>query len=373
MSAVVIPEYILIVANSARMLAKAAKRTNIKSLVIDLFADLDTISYAEDFYQVPSLSVECLAPVVDDLIKRYAIKYMIYGSGFEYYPNSLSYLNGRLSVFGNTPDTFVRLQDKRVFFGALDQFSIPYPTACFSEPVSDGCWLIKPLLGQGGVGISRHITTSFSQPAVYWQKYQQGISSSVLFLANGKKTHVIGFNTQWTTALSESQAFIFSGIMNYVDLSDTQKNLIATWVHELALFFGLKGLNSLDFIQSGNNFFVLEINPRFSASMQLYDADLLLGHIKVSQGGACDCRVNQDGFTGYQVVYAEQDIMIPDDFVWPEGCMDLPKFGVTCRAGQPICSIIAHQEQAQSVRAALMTKQLNLLNGLISYGISSER
>ena len=37
--------------------------------------------------------------------------------------------------------------------------------------------------------------------------------------------------------------------------------------------------------------------------------------------------------------------MIPDHFEWPEWCMDLPESGDMCRAGQPICSIIAHQKE----------------------------
>ena len=363
MNTVVIPEYILIIASSARMLAQAAKRANLRSLVIDLFADLDTISSAEDYYKVSSLAVECLAPVVDEFINRYAIKYMVYGSGFECYPDSLSYLSCHLTILGNTPDTFVRIQDKRVFFAALDQLSISYPATCFSEPVPDECWLVKPLSGQGGVGIRYYATNSCSQTAVYWQKYQQGISSSVLFLANGYQTQVIGFNTQWTTALSETQGFIFSGIMNYVEISDTQKNLIISWLQKLVLFFGLKGLNSLDFILAGESLYVLEINPRPSASMQLYDADLLLCHIKASQGEWVDLSVNQEGFTGYQVVYAPQDVTIPDDFKWPDGCMDLPGCGVTCRTGQPVCSIITRQKHAPSLMDELLIKQFNLLKG----------
>ena len=373
MNTVVVPEYLLIIASSARMLAQAAKRAKIKPLVIDLFADLDTISYTEDFYQVPSLTVDCLVPVVDDFIKRYAIEYLVYGSGFEYYPDSLHYLSRRLSILGNTPETFLRVQNKQVFFTALDQLSIFYPAVCFAEPVPVGHWLVKPLSGQGGVGIAYYTEQAFSQSGVYWQEYQPGCASSVLFLANGKRAHVVGFNTQWTTALNEAQAFIFSGIVNYAELSDTQKHLITTWVQQLVLFFGLKGLNSLDFIQADDKLYVLEINPRPSASMQLYDSDLLVAHIKASQSEYCDFSVNQHGFTGYQVVYAPHDVLIPEDFVWPDDCMDLPKFGVTCRTGQPICSIIAHQQQAHSIREVLMTKQLNLLKGLTSYGISSKR
>ena len=43
--------YILVVASSARMLAQSARASGFKPLVIDLFADLDTQRYAEDFKQ----------------------------------------------------------------------------------------------------------------------------------------------------------------------------------------------------------------------------------------------------------------------------------------------------------------------------------
>ena len=110
------PEYILIIAGSGRMLAQAASAAGLKPLVIDLYADLDTQNYAQDFKKIPSLAVEHLAPSVDYFIKRYAVSAVIYGSGFEYYPESLHYLAERLRVLGNTPDVFIRLHDKPAFF-----------------------------------------------------------------------------------------------------------------------------------------------------------------------------------------------------------------------------------------------------------------
>ena len=68
--------------------------------------------------------------------------------------------------------------------------------------------------------------------------------------------------------------------------------------------------------------------------------------------------------TGYQIVYAEHDLIIPDQFEWPDWCMDLPKPGNMCRAGQPICSIIAHQKNSQSVAEQLLTKQQLIINKL---------
>ena len=362
------PDYILIIAGSGRMLAQAARASGLKPLVIDLYADLDMQDYAQDFKKIPSLAEEHLTPSVDYFIKRYAVSAVIYGSGFEYYPESLHYLAERLRVLGNTPDVFLKLQDKRAFFLGLDQLNIPYPDVCFKPPEDGGYWLLKPMQGQGGVGIKRYRLEERVEAAVYWQKYQAGVQHSVLFLADGKSVQVVGFNTQWAVCLSESQAFMFSGIINQCDLSTAQQMQVADWLKRLVPLFGLRGLNSLDFIQSGDKSFVLEINPRPSASMQLYDVDLLNRHIKASIGRLTD-HPQASGYTGYQIVYAEQDVMIPDGFAWPDGCMDLPGNGVMCRKGQPICSIIAHQKQAYSVIDALLTQQLNLIKGLHPHGI----
>ena len=363
-----IPEYILIVASSGRMLAQAAKNAGLKPLVIDLFADLDTQCYAEDFKKLPSLAETHLKPALGYFINRYAVGHVIYGSGFEYYPESLCYLGSRLLVLGNLPDTFVKLHDKPVFFSTLDKLNIPYPEVCFFAPDCAVNWLVKPMQGQGGLGIQRYHPEDCAESEVYWQKYQAGTQHSVLFLADGQDVQVIGFNTQWTVPLSESQEFCFSGIINSCALLKEQEELITDWLRKLAPVFALKGLNSLDFIQAGDKSFVLEINPRPSASMQLYDADLFNRHIKASQGQLIDY-LPHTGYTGYQIVYAKQDVLVPEAFSWPEGCMDLPESGVICRAGQPICSIIAHQNGAQSVMNELQIKQLNLIKGFYPHGI----
>jgi len=363
-----IPEYILIVAGSGRMLAQAAKYAGLKPLVIDLFADLDTQCYAEAFRQIPSLAEKHLIPALDYFIEHYEVAHVIYGSGFEYYPESLRYLGSRLLVLGNLPDTFVNLHDKPAFFSSLDQLNIPYPDVRFAPPTNAGNWLVKPMQGQGGVGIKRYQQNDIDELAVYWQTYQAGTQHSVLFLADSQEIQIIGFNTQWTISLDENQAFIFSGIINSCALLNEQKEWIANWLMKLVPLFALKGLNSMDFIQAGDKSFVLEINPRPSASMQLYDADLLNRHIKACQGELTDYRRHTD-FTGYQIVYAEQDVLISEDFDWPPWCMDLPGSGVICRTGQPICSIIAHQKQAQSVMKDLLIKQLHLKKVLNPYGI----
>lgn len=379
---------LLIVAGSARMMAQAARSAGLKPLIIDLFADLDTQACAEAFCQIPTLAEAHLAPALDELIGRYAVTHAIYGSGFEYYPESLSYLGSRLVILGNDPDTFIKLQVKRDFFSTLNRLNIPYPAVRFTAPDYGNRWLVKPMQGQGGVGIRhyRNNASDFSTP-VYWQQYQAGIPHSVLFLADGQTVQIVGFNTQWSVSLSTDEEFVFSGIINSSELLDEHKRRIAGWLEMMVPVFGLKGLNSLDFIQSDDESYLLEINPRPSASMQLYDGDLLMQHIeatveKASGNGvrhfrAAASRPTQAVYSGYQIVYAQRDLIIPDFFEWPDGCADLPQPGNMCRAGQPICSIIAHAKKTQHVLDQLLIQQQIIVNKFDKvdhpHGIYSQR
>lgn len=366
------------------MLAQAAKNAGLKPLVIDLFADLDMQDCAEDFRLVNSLTEQDLAPAVDYFVERYAVTHVIYGSGFECYPESLHYLNNRLIILGNHPDVFARQLDKPAFFSTLDRLSIPHPEVVFGAPEYADDWLLKPMQGQGGVGISRYHAGDETKEPVYWQKFQAGTPHSALFLADGQQMQVIGFNRQWPVRLSETQEFVFSGVVNSCDLSDVHKAVITGRLKQMVPAFGLKGLNSLDFIHIDDCSYVLEINPRPSASMQLYDQNLLVRHIQSCLGGqsvgrnsVAYCAAWQDYHsTGYQVVYTGRDLIIPDRFEWPDWCMDLPKPGNMCRAGQPLCSIIAHQKNSRSVVEQLRTKQqliISKLEGFDRHGIYSQR
>lgn len=356
----------LIIANSGRMLAQAAHRNGLKPVVIDVFADIDTQFFARDSYKITALSNEYLIPVMNEFIQRYSLTHALFGSGFECYPGSLQYLNDSIIVLGNNYNVFVRLQDKKFFFSTLDALDIPHPEVSFSEP-SDRDWLIKPMLGHGGVGIKRFNFGCNIPDYVYWQKYKVGTQQSVLFLADGQNAEVVGFNTQWTTNINEKEEFTFCGIMNSCDLPYKNKQVVLGWLAKLVPTFSLVGLNSLDFLYVDGVCLVLEINPRPPASMQLYDADLLSRHIRASQGVLTYDLPIQARITGYQIVYADYDLVIPPRFVWPSRVVDIPKDEALIRKGQPICSIIAHEKNPQLVFAQLRSRQQQLIKNLIRY------
>jgi len=186
----------------------------------------------------------------------------------------------------------------------------------------------------------------------------------VLFLADGYNGQGIGFKRQWTVA-HDAEAFVFAGVINQTELNDRQKTLLCDWLAELVPAFHLKGLNSLDFLQDGEDLWILEINPRPPASMQLYAGDLLSCHIR---NQLSNNHSPQHQASAYQIVYAPYDITIPPIIKWPQGCVDIPTAGVICRKSQPICSIIALQKTAQKMCEQLQYWQRDIFQQL---GVSS--
>lgn len=366
------PKYILVIAGSGRLLAQAAKQTGYTPLVIDLYADRDTCLYAQECSLVASLDLVHLIPTVENLLSRYPITQVVYGSGFENHTKSLCYLANRFIMYSNLPDVFNKIQDKKSFFSVLDDLNIPYPQISFIEPKNTtDTWLVKPLQGHGGVGIQRYRHTSNNFTSIYWQRYLEGTSHSVLFLADGKIPQIIGFNDQWSTTLGADE-FIFSGISNNANVPDNIKSCLSDWLQKIVPAFTLRGLNSLDFICTADNCYVLEINARPPASMQLYDSGLFSRHIQACQGRLNNNLPSHYPDKGYQIVYAERDITIPHAFLWPSWCMDLPHDGALIHTGQPVCSIIATHQPSQPVLQQLQMKRHIIIDQLdtgVTHGI----
>jgi len=146
------------------------------------------------------------------------------------------------------------------------------------------------------------------------------------------------------------------------------------------LAFGLLGLNSLDAIVQDETAYVLEVNPRLSATIDLYEntADNLIDrHIQVCLGR---CGLNQvqraDERQAVQskahaIVYAIADMEIMPSFKWPDEwldwAVDIPdhsKRVINIPAGAPICSVVAYAENAQTAKQ-LAQARVELVQNLL--------
>ena len=371
MSSLNLPPLLLVIAQSARMLVQMAVEAGFQAVAVDCFADLDTEALATETVKVDNLAVAAIQPVIEALAIRYGLTHVVYGSGFERYPESLAYMESRLIMLGNTATVFRRFQDKPAFFRNLKQLSIKYPETVFSAPAEGGDWLLKPMRGEGGVGIARYAAgQTVDAERFYWQRYLSGAVCSVLFTASVGLVRVLGFNRQWATE-NDEQRYWFAGVSNHADVSPRNRALLTEWLENLVGLYSLRGLGSLDFIVHEGDCHVLEINARIPASAQLYGASIFKQHCL-----AC-LDVPSDGEwvlpAGFQIIFAQNDITVPAGLSWPEWVVDRPASGVFIGKGAPVCSIIAAGNDAAQVETRLRHRQIiidNFINtGHLSHAI----
>jgi uncharacterized protein len=355
---------LLVVANSARMLAQAAHDEGYKVLVVDCFGDRDTLNYAQEMRKIADLSLHNLIPAVEYFLDRFPVAATVYGSGFEGYPESLAFLAAKSSVYGNKSCVLNRLQNKPEFFSILAKLNIPYPAVSFTAPEERAEWLLKPIQSLGGTGIKRYEGNETGKSGFYWQRYLEGVTHSVLFQANGHNFQTIGFNRQWHAQINSREEFIFAGIINHTDLSAAQQASVTDWLSLLVPEYRLKGLNSLDFMLSEGKLHVLEINPRPTAAMQLYNSSLFVRHLAACQDELLTLDAGSVDLGAYKILFSKEIIEIPSEMVWPEQAMDIPQNGAIIYPGQPICSMIVRGKEPEAILAALQSQEQALIHQL---------
>jgi predicted ATP-grasp superfamily ATP-dependent carboligase len=293
------------------------------------------------------------------------LTHLIYGSGFEEHIDSLRFLQTGFVVLGNSAELMQRLQDKQAFFDQLEQLGICYPHSVFSAPSDDADWLIKPMRGEGGTGISVFAKKDAADSKdIYWQRRLNGEVYSVLLVASQRQVKLLGVNRQWPVDAGAGD-FVFAGICNHAELAPEKRSLLAEWLEKLVSVYPLQGLGSLDFILHDQQCYLLEINARISASAQLYGQSILALHCQACAGVLAEMQAVEP--LGYQVVFAAQDTVIPAGIVWPNWSIDRPEYGAFIGKGQPICSIIAGGIDADQVVKRLR-HQKNIIEQLLNTG-----
>ena len=289
---------------------------------------------------------------------------LVYGSGLDIKPDLLEALSAGRKVYGNAPETLRLLKSPRCFFGLLDRLAIPYPETRFDPPADPWGWLVKPSCGEGGKGVGFCAQAAPPGAELYYQRQLPEPPMSALFLADGENARIIGFNTLWTARLP-GQPFLYAGAINRAELGPDQQAQIADAIARLTQATGLRGLNSLDFMRDSALCRALEINPRPSATLSLYDADfpegLLARHIRACRGNLGPPWQAGATIRASKAVFARRGSTIPTGFSWPAGCCDRPMPGESIAAGQPICTVEAEGQSHQEVESLIRLREASLL------------
>lgn len=338
-------------------------------MVLDTFADSDTRRLAARWGRTADLRA-CEAPLRALLRGLPPPVAAVYGSGADRIPALVRALGEAGPLCGNPPAVLSRLLDPRAFFAALESLGIACPETRFEPPSRPSGWLLKAGCSEGGKGV-RFAEFSRARPGDYWQRHIEGRPMSLLFLADGASIRSVGCNLQHTVAAGE-YPYLYAGCTAGADISPAARVRLEYAAAALTRWFGLKGLNGIDFIDDGSCCRVVELNPRPVASMALYDADwpcgLLAAHLAACRGVLPERRPAAGSIRTSRLLYAAHGFVAPPAWLWPEDSADVPVAGSRIEAGMPVLTLYARGETAiaAEARLAMRLRQAQLLiQGLI--------
>jgi predicted ATP-grasp superfamily ATP-dependent carboligase len=361
----------LVVAVTGRALAASARRGGYAVVVLDYFADADTAALASACRSVvaarglrfdrPALlaAAEALAPAA-------RCAGLVYGSGFEGRIPLLARVAHGRRLFGNSPAVVSAVRDPVRFFGLLDRLGIPHPRVRLTPPPDPTGWLVKHPGGAGGTRVRRAGSGRVSSEA-YFQRFEPGRTLSALFLADGRRARILGFNEQWTAARFRPP-FLYGGAVGGITPPLTVGAEVPLKLDALVAATGLVGLNGLDFIVRGDEWSVLELNPRPTATMELYDPDYSHGlfdwHLRACEGELPAGAARSATVRAHAVIRAPAEGRLGAAFEFPRWCRDRPRPGTGFVPGDPVCTVHASAPDAPRAVALLRRRQAAILDVL---------
>jgi predicted ATP-grasp superfamily ATP-dependent carboligase len=359
------PEPLLVAAASARPLAASARRGGFAAALLDLFADADTRALGYPFRNVcrdDALRFDTgrLLAAAGELAPPGRCAGVVLGAGFEADTGLMARLAAGRRLLGNSPETVRALKDPALLFPLLGRLGVPHPETRVAPPADPAGWLAKRRGGAGGT----HVVPASAAPRgddVYYQRFQAGRSLSVLFLADGRRALVVGWNEQW--AAGPATPYLYGGGMASAAPARLEAEIAAA-LDRIVAETGLTGLNGLDFIAGDGGWQAIEINPRPTAALEYYDADwprgLLAAHVEACGGRLPAARPPAGALRGHAIIFAARRVAVRPGFRFPAGCRDIPNPGTVIPPRGPVCTVHAEAAKADDVRRLIQNRRLEL-------------
>lgn len=367
-----IPPRILIVGASTRAAAESVLRAGGTPVCADLFADADLQQIAR------IVSIHTFPNSLPDDIAEFEFDGWFYAGGLENAPDTLQRLEqlpGLGVPLGCTSASVRTVRDPWSLSDSLQSVGLPVLELRreSNPPPADGSWVRKPLAGAGGRSVSIWNAQSAGMPLVephYFQQRAAGdIASAVFTISSSGMARCRGVCRQLigTEEAHAPHPFAWCGGIAPWPISTESIAKLSELGDLLAGKSGLRGLFGVDLAHDGEQFRVLEVNPRYPASAELFELSQrisLLAAVSAGDESSETIPPVDSRCVGKLVLYAPYDLVAPDWSAWARPrspwsvvpIRDIPMPGATIPAGQPVCSVLATGRDVGACRRRLLAR-----------------
>lgn len=356
---------ILLIGVSARSLAESAVNSGYSVIALDAFGDLDLSEICESYSLARDFGIPYSAAGLYKASRRLQFDAIAYTSNLENYPQVVGRFARHHNLLGNPQDILKRVRHWPSLYGVLSEAGFDVPETIFHangrRAAPERAWLNKPLRSGGGHSVSFAPAGASPKPGFLLQEFIPGIPCSASFVSNGRQAIILGLSEQLVGQTEfGSHGFRYCGnLAPLVAGEDRHKGpAILDQVERIAQLltqaFGLVGVNGFDFILEDGRVFLTEVNPRYSASMELiekaYSLPIFGLHVQaVTQGTLPENnrlpvdKTNHPRFYGKAILYAQREIQVPDSRRWLQmkNVRDIPHAGEKIPSGKPVCTLLA--------------------------------
>jgi len=353
--------HVVLAGVSTRALAVSAAQAGYLVTAVDAFGDRDLRAVAKVMLArdgsggrySPRQAAKAASAISADLVA--------YTSNFENYPRLVELLRSGKRLLGNVPAALSAVRNPVRVMQALRRNGMPWLDTRSHVPTrldAGRSWLLKPRRSGGGHGIQRWSPGLSVPRGMYLQQQMPGTAASVSFAANGSDAIVLGLSRQlvgksefgalpyrYCGSMTGPASALFSRGTELLDLAGR----IAT---VLTREFQLVGLNGIDFIAHAEVPYLTEVNPRYSASMELFEragcGSIFDLHLRSCEGILPATTSIDRAVHGKAIVFARQDVQIGRSLGWTAHpwMADLPHPGERIAMARPICTVFARAKTA---------------------------
>ena len=378
---------ILIVGFSTRAIAESAARGRYNVVTLDYFGDRDQKELVENYSLMRDFQTGFSAKAL--LIASHSLNFqaVAYTSSLENHPDVIEKLAQEHTLLGNSPSTLRRARDWGHLRFICRQENVAHPDTLLpgeeDQARGSGRWVSKPVRSGGGHGIGFWRGGALDKGRIL-QKWIEGKACSAAFVADGRRCVLLGLTEQLTgRAELGARGFTWCGNILPLSLPAPEMGTVIESVREMAEKLtracDLRGVNGVDFVlgrdeavrpltmpldpstalragfaqdklRTGPVSYLVEVNPRYTASMELvewaYGLNVFDLHVRSFDGDLPSFllreNVHRPGFYGKGIVYAGRDVVLPETARWREKSRrDIPFPGERIEAGHPICTVLA--------------------------------
>jgi uncharacterized protein len=345
---------VLLVGLSTRGMAESAANAGFSVTSLDAFGDLDQHPGVRALALPRDFGVPFSARAAAEAAQAIDADAVAYLSPFENHPSLVDALARGRALWGNDSPT---LRTVRAIHWGQSRKVGPRPPS-----------LLKPYASGGGHGI-RWWNPGDPVPAgSYVQPYIEGQPGSIVFAASSGSCVPLGLTRQLIGDTAFGAAgFRYCGNILYSAVASELGDSAVQLARDLARKFPIVGVNCIDFVAQDDAAVPIEINPRWSASMELVERAYGLSVFGIHAAACTGSPLPQfdlararssHSAVGKAVVFARRDIVCGDTSTWlaDSDIRDVPHPNEHIAEGRPVCTVFATGDGVASCRANLVDR-----------------